>query len=98
MTLKNWLHGLLVFCLLVILYTLAVRAQEKDPAYPATRSWVLGTYDRLVNPDYKNRIVVIDTAGVCLYLMEAAASNWAGVQSQLVAVPKTQLLKGTGCQ
>lgn len=56
-------------------------AQERDASYPPTRVWAIG------------RIDIVDTAGVCLYVIDKFADEAA-----IAAVPKTALPPGTGCQ
>jgi hypothetical protein len=70
--------------------------QEHDASYPKTRSWQVAELGHGDNDWYPwTRIDVIDTAGVCLYVSRTNASDGG---STIVAVPKTQLLKGVGCQ
>ena len=77
---------LALLLVLVFMLTAAVireiSAQERDHAYHQTRSWMLD-----------HEIRVIDTAGVCLYVYAGFRTGTA-----MVAVPKTQLPSGTGCQ
>jgi hypothetical protein len=75
-------------------------AQEKDASYPPTRSWVLGSFERWPGSvsGFVNQIRVVDTAGVCLYILESEQGSFEHQRTQLVAVPKTQLPKGAGCQ
>jgi hypothetical protein len=40
-------------------------------------------------------VAVIDTEGVCLYIVRTFSSDGG---AGIAAVPKTQLPKGTGCQ
>jgi hypothetical protein len=76
-------------------------AQEHDAAYPQTRTWLAAdfkTWDSIYGDTRKTQVFVIDTAGVCLYVLQADAPQWDGVRGGIAAVPKTQLPKGAGCQ
>ncbi len=87
--------------LLVAVIGLFVRtsAQEHDPSYPQTRTWILSVFNRqLGGGEWKHTVRVVDTAGVCLYILDSDAPSWESTRSQMVAVPKTQLPKGAGCQ
>jgi len=86
----------------VAILSVWLTAQEK-PVRPM-RQWELGELPRETEPvDWgqqgvpKVRVDVFDTEGVCLYVTRAYLStrDW---QVNTVAVPKTQLPKGTGCQ
>jgi hypothetical protein len=79
-------------------------AQEKDPSYPQTRQWQIGSL--YSNGTYATgAVVVFDTAGVCLYVVTSRIDGVSpfkgGSEGQIhtiAAVPKTQLPKGAGCQ
>jgi hypothetical protein len=91
-------------------------AVEKDPTYPKTHQWTLAELTNLAvterqgdNGVRKTRIMVVDTAGVCLYVAQSAHSDSLsnhfdyaalseGLAVAMVAVPKTQLKPGVGCQ
>lgn len=81
MDLKRYMLTVAVWAAIVT--TLVLTAQEKDVSYPETRRWWIGRIS--INDAY---VEVIDTAGVCLYVVETG----------IAAVPKTQIAPGKGCQ
>jgi len=80
-----------------------LRAQQAERLRPwrETKVWLLQPNNRALPS--AGTILVLDTEGVCLYLYER---SWSGggfdtsdtLAGALVAVPKTQLPQGTGCQ
>jgi hypothetical protein len=99
----KWTIAVVIFALCYAATFVAIKlsaAQEKDSSYPPTRSWVLGSFERWPGAasGFVNQIRIVDTAGVCLYILEAEQSSFVHQRTQFVAVPKTQLPKGAGCQ
>lgn len=69
-----------------------IDAQEKDPSYPRTHIWSMHPVAN---------VTVIDTAGVCLYIVPQSLGGLyggGGSINTIAAVAKTQLPKGAGCQ
>jgi hypothetical protein len=96
-----WLAALIVG-VIVGLVARKVTAQEK-PAREM-RQWQVGYLppgeddkEEAQRRVPATRVDVFDTEGVCLYVTRIymASQDW---QVNTVAVPKTQLPKGTGCQ
>jgi hypothetical protein len=82
---ERWLVAFIAVCIAVS-YVIS-HSQEKDPSYPPTRTWEISEMQ-------SQRVSVVDTAGVCLYV---AWNTWDHSVA-MAAVPKTQLPKGAGCQ
>lgn len=81
--------GLATISLFLAMLAIGI-AQEKPPR--ETRQWVLSRIGDHI--DTYQRVVAIDTDGVCLYVV----TNEFSVETAIAAVPKTQLPKGAGCQ
>lgn len=70
------------------------------PPAPATKQWIVADlpgvsiYGSWVNG---TRVDVIDTTGVCLFIVRMIGAN-AAASPTVTAVPKTQLRPGVGCQ
>lgn len=89
-----------------------LQAVQPRPAergsYPETRAWHVATGRSEPLPP---GLIIVNTAGVCLYIyrdrehfssdgygQDETKSDAISLTSAMVAVPKTQLPSGTGCQ
>jgi hypothetical protein len=79
-----------VFMLAITLYSISVTAQKAERG---TTQWQIP----LDGTTFSGPLLrVVDTTGVCLYVMQGGAEY--GARVAVAAVPKTQLPAGTGCQ
>lgn len=89
MSLSDWIIGSLLALLVIVGAVLTVTA-EAQKAERGTQHWTV-----LVPETGPGQYVhVFDMSGVCLYLYEAHEHHGGGI----VAIPKTQLAQGAGCQ
>lgn len=83
-----------------VMFTLAMVVVEVAQERPEreTRTWQALTLPE-ANYHADARVDVIDTQGVCLYVVRTATWGSSSVPAAMfAAVPKTQLPAGAGCQ
>lgn len=97
----------MVFAVLAVVSAVKAQEQPQKPHKQWQLGWVpLGENDA---HEYDAKVTVIDTEGVCLYVVTGhreklhvnvshADTIALGVTTAITAVPKTQLPKGAGCQ
>ena len=91
-------HLTLALIIVFGLVTITMRAQEKREPRTWRVMMLQEVGDNLSLTAYRAvRIDVVDTDGVCLYVARQFRSG-AGDSPSIVAVPKTQLASGKGCQ
>src|SRR3954464_1378024 len=68
--------------------------QERDPSYPQTKQWGIPLRQTDRDRSWNHRVQVIETAGVCLYVV----LNDNDFHSAVWGLPKKDLPAGVGCQ
>jgi hypothetical protein len=85
--------GVLLGLVFLALTAKAQRLERERPAHVTTH-W---TVHELRGGYQESQVDVIDTAGVCLYVVRSKAFT-RPTSPAIAAVPKSQLPPGTGCQ